>query len=375
MEGTKLISVEKVTCTHVRVPLLTPFVTATETVTERESLIIEVVDGDGICGYGECVAFSTPWYTEETVYTAKYALKEWLLPKVCEETYKHPREFFESTRQYKGNYMAKASVDLALWDLYAKKQQVPLSSLIGMNRSQVEAGIVIATETEGQMLADISKAIEKGYKRYKIKISPGNAFDRVQAVRRKYPDLPLMVDANGTFSTDQQDELEKLDRFSLLMIEQPFDTSRWLAHQQLTKQLATPICLDESIDSVEAFELAIALEAADVYVVKVGRVGGLSEALRLANMAHGNGVPLWLGGMVELGISRAHNVAFATHPAFRYPPDLSETSRYVAEDVTAPPVVVEKGYIQTRTEAGIGFKVKREWMQSYRIDEWSVSVN
>lgn len=343
-------------------PLKKPFTTHLGNVKEREAIIVAVRDADGRTGYGEVVAFSAPWYTEETVKTSYHMLKDFLIPLLKKETIAHPREAYPLFERLRKNHMAKAGLEMALWDLQAKKEGRPLAALVGGVKKNVPAGVVVAAKTTAETLRQIETYLEEGYERVKVKIRPDNDYALLSEIRRHFPTVPLIADANAAYTREDVAQLKKLDEFQLLMIEQPLAYDDIVEHMELQKQLATPICLDESIGSVRDAKTAIAL-GCRVINVKLGRIGGWTAALAIHELAKDRDVALWCGGMIEFGISRAHNIALASLETFSIPGDLSSSSRFWDEDLITPEVTVTSGYIAVPTRVGIGFSLNEKRLQ------------
>ncbi len=343
--------------------LLHAFSTSYGTVKNRELILVEVKDEVGITGWGEVVAFSTPWYTEETIQTCFHILENFLIPSLLGKNIEHPSEVTTLFRSIKRNHMAKAALDCAVWDLYAKREGVPLSTLLGGTRKTIEAGVVIGINELPVMIKTIEKHVQEGYKRFKVKIKPGNDYEVIKGIRQHFPTLPLMADANSGYTLQDIDLLKRLNDFHLMMIEQPLDSDDIIDHAQLQKQLKTPICLDESIVSYEDARKAIELGSCQVINVKIGRVGGLSEAVKIHDLCKKTGIQLWVGGMLESGISRAHNIALASLPHFTIPGDISASSRYWNQDVISPEVTLSDGEILVPTSAGIGYEVNESYVK------------
>ncbi|MFS0780452.1 o-succinylbenzoate synthase [Bacillus sp. 1P06AnD] len=352
------MKIKSVTLYHVSAPLKGPFYNALGTLHEREAIIIKVNDKDGMCGWGEVVAFSTPWYTEETVYTCMYALKEFLLPILNQHTHiSHPEEAAALFSSIRGHHMAKAGLEAAIWDLYSKQKGLSLAAIIGGTREYIETGVVIAAKDVSKIGEQIDRFKEDGYKRYKIKINKENAISVLTAIRNQYPELPIMADANSSFTMEDLPLLKKLDDYQLMMIEQPFSHEDLYDHSVLQKQLATPICLDESITSFQAARNAIALKSCRMISVKMGRLGGWRQALQLHQFAEENATELWCGGMIEFGISKAHNIALASLPGFTIPGDISASGRYWEHELLEEPIEVKNGRIHISDRPGIGYTV------------------
>lgn len=359
----------------ISMPLKTPFSTHLETVTNREGMIIELIDESGIKGYGEVVAFSSPWYTEETVQTCYHMLKDFFIPMLQRISLNHPSEATVLFDRLRRNQMAKAGLETALWDLYAKQQGKSLSSLLGGTATSIPAGVVVGAKDMKDVLKQIERNQELGYERVKVKISPENDVQIVAEIRRYFPDLQLMVDANSAYSLADVDRLKALDDYHLLMIEQPLKNDDIIEHAKLQKQLKTPICLDESIVTFDDAKHAVELGSCKVINIKVGRVGGLHTAKQIHDYCVEQHVPVWCGGMLEFGISRAHNIALASLPGFTIAGDISASSRYWEEDVTLPEVFVEKGSIAVPNQPGIGFELNVKRLKKVLIQEESFVFN
>lgn len=351
------MNIHSITLRLIEAPLKQPFVTALNTVMKRESIIIEVRDINGLSGWGEVVAFSSPWYTEETITTCMYVLKEHLIPLIGKQIITNPDQLQSIYGIVRGHHMAKSGLECAFWDLYAKQQNVPLYRLFGGTRNEIEAGVVIASNDIGAAFEQIEEYMEAGYKRYKIKINPKTAINHVEKLRLTYPELPLMVDANSSFTLADLDILIQLDEFQLMMIEQPLDHDDLLQHRLLQSMLKTPICLDESITSVQMAYNACELGSGQVICVKMGRVGGWKAAVDIHDYCVKKNMNLWCGGMIEFGISKAHNAALASLEGFQIPGDISSSSRFWNEDVIYPEIDVQKGKIILSEKPGIGYGI------------------
>lgn len=361
------MKIKEITLRIISQSLKAPFTTHLETVTNRECIIVEVLNDDGIKGYGEVVAFSSPWYTEETVQTAFHMLRDFFIPLIKNQPVQHPAEVTDLLDKYRRNHMAKAGLETAIWDLYAKEKQTSLSCLLGGVRSVIPSGVVVATNSFEKAVRQIDAYLEDGYQRVKIKISPEHDYELIQHIRARYPNLPIMADANSAYCLEDINRLKALDEFGLMMIEQPLAHDDIIEHARLQKEMSTPICLDESIVTYEDARKAIELGSCRVINIKIGRVGGLQNAKRIHDLALAQGVQVWVGGMLEFGISRAHNIALASLPGFTIPGDISASSRYWEEDITVPEVTVEKGFIEVPTGHGIGFSIHEKCLQRCTI--------
>ncbi|MEH7334979.1 o-succinylbenzoate synthase [Neobacillus drentensis] len=354
----------------IQMPLKSPFQTHLGSVHEREGIIVKVTNKEGISGFGEGVAFSTPWYTEETVETCLHMLQDFLIPLLQKHPIRHPDEasvlFNKSLRR---NNMAKAALEMSLWDLYAKTQSQPLSKLLGGTRTRIPSGVVVATDSTPKALWQIEQYLQEGYQRIKVKINPNQDYSFLADIRRHYPDLPIMVDANSAYSLKDMDRLKALDEWNLLMIEQPLAHDDLIEHAILQKEIKTPICLDESIVSFEDARKAIEFGSCKVINIKAGRVGGLSEAKRIHDYCFDRGIPVWCGGMIEFGISRAHNIALASLPGFTIPGDISASNRFWDEDIISPEVTVDNGEIAVPEYPGIGYQINEKRLQETTLSQ------
>ncbi|GER66509.1 o-succinylbenzoate synthase [Weizmannia acidilactici] len=362
-----MMKIERVQLSVIKMALKSPFENALEKVVEREAIMLEVTDKDGVTGYGEAIAFSTPWYTEETVRTCFHILKDVLIPLLMKKPIFHPKEVSERFRAVRRNHMAKAGIETAIWDLYAKKKGIPLWKLIGGTRETVAAGVAVGSHDTAEALRQIESFLGDGYERVKVKIKPGHDESFIREIRRNFPDLALMADANSAYTLEDLPQLEKLDRYGLMMIEQPLAADDIVDHALLQKQLKTPVCLDESIVTYHDAESALRLGSFRVLNIKIGRVGGLWPAIRLHDLCAARGIPVWCGGMIEFGISRAFNLALASLPGFTIPGDISASSRFWEKDIIVPEIKVENGKIQLSNESGIGFGLNQAYMEKVRI--------
>ncbi|RSD27857.1 o-succinylbenzoate synthase [Mesobacillus subterraneus] len=363
------MNIKSVTLSIIKMPLKHSFTTHLGTVTEREAIILEVKDSNGISGFGEGVAFSSPWYTEETVQTSYHVLKEFLIPLLKQKGLAHPEAAHVLFGSVRRNHMAKAALETALWDLQAKNEGVPLSSLIGGNKEVIPAGVVVGNPDVPAALQQIEKYLEQGFKRVKVKISPKDDYRYISEIRRHFPDLPLMADANSAYSLEDLARLQALDEFGLLMIEQPLGFDDIIDHAKLQGKIKTPICLDESIVTFEDARKAIELGSCGVINIKIGRVGGLGEAKRIHDYCLSKGIPVWAGGMIEFGVSRAHNIALASMPGFTIPGDISGSDRYWEEDIIEPEIFVKNGMVKVPERPGIGFELNRKRMKEVTVFE------
>lgn len=362
--------IKKITIRKMQMMMKTPFSTSFGTLQEKDFLVLEVTDELGNTGWGESVAFRAPWYTEETLETNLHMIKDFLIPIVIGKDIEHPDEVSTLFAAIRKNNMAKAAVEGAIWDLYAKRNKQTLAQALGGERDKIEVGISIGIhDNHADLVATVRGFIDKGYKRIKVKIKPGHDIEVIRELRKHYPDIPLMADANSAYTLEDVELLKQLDAFQLMMIEQPLAYDDIIDHAVLQKQLTTPICLDESILSLEDARKAIELGSTKIINVKIGRVGGLTEAKKIHDYCMEQGIPVWCGGMLEAGIGRAHNIALTTLPNFILPGDTAGSSHYWEQDIITPKVVVEDGYITVPTGYGIGYEPDLIAMKKFMVDE------
>ena len=328
------MKISRVNLYHLRMTLQTPFETSFGRIQTRDSILVEAFE-DGLVGYGECVADRDPGYSYETAETAWHVLRDFLVPAVLGKDLDSPAAMQVHTKFVRGHSMAKSGFEMALWDLQGKREGRSLREMLGGERTKVEVGVSVGIQESAQALVrTVDGYLAQGYSRIKIKIKPGRDVAEAQAVRRAYPNLRLQVDANSAYSLETASNLLPLDDLGLLLIEQPLAEDDLWDHSRLQKRFSTPICLDESILSVRHARQALEMGACRIINIKVGRVGGLSEAIAIHDLCQARGVPVWCGGMLETGVGRAANLALASLPDFRLPGDISASDRYYAEDIT-----------------------------------------
>ena len=359
------VTIEKVGLRMVRLPLHEAFETSFGSIDSRLIFLVSV-EADGLTGWGECVASEEPRYSYECIGTASHVIKNFLAPEVLKTPIQDLSDLARRMSQFKGHNMAKAGLELAYMDLAARLQNKSLSELIGGERAHVPVGVSLGIQPK---LADLLQRVERylslGYQRIKLKIMPGWDLDVVSEVRHRYPDILLSVDANSAYSLDDLDHLKALDDFGLLMIEQPLDHDDLLDHSKLQSSLKTSICLDESITSIRRARHALELGSCRIINIKIGRVGGYSQALQIHDLCYKHHVPVWCGGMLESGIGRAHNIGLASLPGFTLPGDISASSRYFARDLIKPAVeVLEDGTVDVPKGHGLGFEVDVPFIES-----------
>jgi O-succinylbenzoate synthase len=352
------VRIERIELRRVRLPLVRFFETSFGRVTDRTFLLVTVEDA-GAIGVGECVADANPYYSSETTGTAWQLLSQFLAPRVLGRTFDYPAQLFDAMAVVRGHNMAKAALEMAAWDLFARQAGVSLSTLLGGTWDAIESGVSIGIQDSLEELVE-RVGIERaaGYRRVKIKIKPGWDIRAVETLRHAYGDVPLMVDANAAYTLEDAEHLAALDGFELMMIEQPLDYDDLRDHARLQRRIRSDICLDESIHSVRAAAQAIEQNACRVINIKPGRIGGHAAAVRLHDLAAAHGIPVWHGGMLESGIGRAHNIHLSTLANFRLPGDVAASRRYYAPDLIEPDIVVRAdGTIAVPAGPGIGVTI------------------
>jgi o-succinylbenzoate synthase len=347
---------ESLTLREIHLPLVTPFETSMDRVTDRHILLAEVCL-DGVSGWGECTAPESPFYCPEDTDTAWHVIKDFLWPMLRGRELASAADVWPLLEQVRGHNMAKAAIETAVWDAEAKLKNVPLWKLLGGKRTEVPCGVSIGIkESLDELSATVAEELAAGYQRIKIKIKPGKDIQSVQRLRQDFPRIKLMVDANSAYRKGDWPLLKQLDGFYLMMIEQPLGWDDLFGHVAVQKALQTPICLDECIHAYEHAEAAIALGACKVINIKLGRVGGHLQAKRIHDLCQRHSIPVWCGGMLESGIGRAQNIAMSTLPNFALPGDVTASKRYWHEDIISPEVTVTpRGTIQVPSGPGIGF--------------------
>ena len=348
------MNIERIDLWIVRLPLVRSFRTSSSVKSHLDHILVRV-SANGLSGWGECASPSDPYYCPETVETCWHLLKDFLGPLVLGRDWSSIDELVAFYRLVKGNQFAKAGLEMACWDLLARREGRSLAALLGGTRPEIESGVSLGIEPDVGTLFDlIDRYLSEGYRRIKLKIMPGYDVDVVRRVRERYPETPLQVDANSAYTLDDLPTLKQLDAFGLLLIEQPLAHDDIIDHARLQSAIETPVCLDESIHSAEDARKAIEIGACRVINIKVSRVGGLREAKRVHDVCLARDVPVWCGGMHEFGIGRAANVAIASLPGFTLPGDVSGSDKYYREDIVDPPILAQSGTVKVPTSPGIG---------------------
>ena len=347
----------------IHLPLVRPFRTSFGTQTSREVLMVKVVNENGTTGWAECVAMSEPLYSPEYVSGCLDLMKKFLIPALKSKPEITAEDVPVILKPFLGGQMAKASLETAILDAQLRDQKTSLATYLGATKSKVECGVSVGIANNLEALAEEVKSyVDAGYRRIKLKIEPGWDIEAVKYIRNLYPEIPLQVDANQAYSRNDGKHLAKLDEFNLLLIEQPLDEHDILGHALLAKEVKTPICLDESIISLQSAEDALALKATTIINIKPGRVGGYIESVKIHDLCLKNKIPVWCGGMLETGIGRAANLALAALPGFTLPGDTSASARYFKQDITTP-FVMENGYLNVPQGAGIGVEPDMDFLE------------
>jgi o-succinylbenzoate synthase len=364
------MKIESVTLRELQIPLVHFFETSFGRVYSRTILLVSL-NADGVEGWGECVAGEDPFYSSEWTETAWPTIKHYLAPMLMLGGVASGRECAALFSRVRGHLMAKAALENAVWDVEARQKKQPLWKLLGGTRKEIACGVSIGIQDSlEQLLGKIETEVAAGYRRIKLKVKPGWDLHVLEKVRSRWPDILLSVDANSAYTLDQTEHLKKFDAYNLLMIEQPLWNDEIYLHARLQKAIRTAICLDESIRHGRDADFALETGACRIINVKVGRVGGFTEAKKVHDVAKRHDVPVWCGGMLETGIGRSHNIALSTLENFRLPGDVSASKRYWKEDVVEPEVEVRSdGMIPISDAPGTGYRVREEMVKKLTVRE------
>jgi o-succinylbenzoate synthase len=362
------LKIEALTLREIHIRLKNSFETSFGKIWERRILLVEA-SSDGLTGWGEVTAGEGPFYNPETTDTSWSIFCNFVAPLAVGKNIDAPEDLPALLEPIRGHEMTKAALENALWDIESQRRGLPLAALLGGTAREIPCGVSLGIQSEPEaLLAMIEKEIAAGYQRIKMKIKPGKDLEFTAAVRKRFPTLKLMVDANSAYRLTEAAHLKEFDAYGLMMIEQPLAWDDILDHAKLQAQLRTPICLDESIHNARHAAAAIELRACRIINVKLGRVGGHSEARRLQELCFQRSVPVWCGGMLETGIGRAHNIAMSSLPGFTLPGDVSASRRYWDEDIIEPEVeVTPKGTIVVPTTPGLGYSVRRNRIEQLTV--------
>lgn len=371
------MKIDSVELHHLQVPYKAPFETSFARMPHKDCLLVSV-HGEGQTGYGESIAFPYPYYSEETTGTIHHMLVDFLIPALKGVDLHGPEDVSRILGGVRGNCMAISALEGAVWDWCAKLQGVPLARLLGGTRTEVASGVSIGIEPSiDHVLANVGAFLEQGYQKIKVKIKPGFDVALIAAIRGAFGhDFPLMADANSAYTLADAPLLRQLDEFGLLMIEQPLAHDDIIEHARLQEQIATPICLDESIHSPRDAANAIALGSCRIINIKIGRVGGITRAKQIHDLCMDAGIPVWCGGMLELGVGRAHNIAIASLPGFTIAGDTCASHRTFAQDIVNPVIDFSRpGFLAVPDGPGIGYAVDSEWVDRFAITHESFDLH
>jgi O-succinylbenzoate synthase len=348
--------------------LVSPFVTSMGTEYDEEHIIVRV-DGEGVTGWGESVAEGTPFYSYETVQTAWHILRDFLIPSILGKDLSGADEAIALYSKVRGHMMAKAGLEAALWDALAKSRNISLSEILGGVRKKIDVGVSIGIQaSKKELINKVEGYLGEGYKRIKIKIAPGNDIQFIAALRKEFPGIMLQVDANSAYTLNDIDLFKRMDEYNLILIEQPLGYEDIFDHSKLQHELNTPICLDESIHSLDDTRAAIELDSCRIINIKPGRVGGFTESKHIHDYCASMKIPVWHGGMLESGIGRAGNVALASLPNFTLPGDISASKRYYREDIVEPEFKVNAdGTMDVPSKPGIGVDVDKRMLEKVTV--------
>jgi O-succinylbenzoate synthase len=362
------MKIDSITLHHISMPLIAPFETSFGRETDRECVLI-TLQSQGLIGYGECVASRSPGYNYETTGTAMHILKDFIAPLILGKDILEVQDFQKRVEGIRGHHLAKAGVEMALWDLLGKRDGKSLKEMFGGSRKKVDVGVSIGIQESAEALVrTVACYLEQGYRRVKIKIKPGREVDETSSVRNSYPDLRLQVDANSAYSLETANVLKAIDDLNLLLIEQPlFEDDIW-DHRKLQAQLKTPICLDESVVSPRHARYALEMEACKIINIKPARVGGLSQGIAIHDYCYERNVPVWCGGMLETGVGRASNLALASLPGFVLPGDISASDRYYTRDITNERFVLNSdSTIDVPDKPGLGITIDEAALKKFTV--------
>ncbi|NUO81576.1 o-succinylbenzoate synthase [candidate division KSB1 bacterium] len=369
-----MLRIDRLTLREIRMPLREPFAISSGMVHERRICLLQLRHPDGLVSWAECVADEMPNYSPETIDTAWYAIKAWIAPRVLGKTFHSSAEIFNALEEnIRGHRMAKAAVEMGMWELAARLQEMPLAKVLGGARTEIATGISLGIQNNPEALVAKARAAQaQGYRKIKVKIKPGADVEYVAAVREALgPEAHLMADANNAYSLHDVQVLKQLDAFDLIMLEQPLAWDDIVQHATLQRQLKTPICLDESITGVDKAEDMVKLGSGKIINIKPGRVGGFASSKAIHDFCAQHNIPVWCGGMLESGVGRAYNVALAALPNFILPGDLSPSARYWEQDIVTPEWTMDaRGMVQVPlAQPGMGVTVNLD-----RVDDLTVRV-
>jgi len=363
------MKIERIEIHHICLPMIKPFVTGCGVIPDRNLLIVRLL-ADGMAGLGECSANSDPSYSEETIVTCRQIIMDFLAPNVLGADFDTVDSFAAAlNRGVVGNRMAKSALELAFWDLLSRKENVSVSELLGGVKTEVDAGVSVGmSDTLGETLDECRFQLDKGFQRLKVKIKPDHDDALISFLRSELGDIPMMADANSSYTLDQADRLTALDAYDLTQIEQPLEHDDIVDHAALQKRLRTPLCLDESIIHARAARQAIELGSCRIINVKLARVGGLYEGKKIHDLCVKHAIGLWCGSMLESGVGMMYNIIYSSLPGVNFPGDIQESCHYMSDDIIEPFIPVsENGTFDVPQEPGIGVRLDEDKMKRYLV--------
>lgn len=368
------MNIQSVVLRRLLSPMKEPFITSFGLEEDKDVVLVELTTDTGATGFAECTASTAPLYSEETNDTAWHVMEKFLIPALFQLDFSTPADLHkvrEAFRPFKGNKMAKAALEVAVWDAWANQYHVALHELLGGTKTEIPVGISVGIQRDvPTLLNKIDGYLQQGFQRIKVKVKPGWDVDVLREIRKAFGNIPLMADANSAYRLSDIDHLKRFDEFELMMVEQPLANDDIVDHATLQSTICTPICLDESIHSAEDARKAIQLGACKIINLKVGRVGGFSEAIAIHDVCQQHGIGLWCGGMLETGVGRLHNVAVTSLPGFTLPGDTAPSARYFEQDIIHPPVEFSKpGTLRVEPLYGVSERVQRD-----RVERWTVAT-
>ncbi len=367
------MKIQSITLRRLLTPMREPFTTSFGVEEDKDVILVEVTTDAGATGFAECVASTAPLYSEETNGTAWHVMEQFLIPALFNLSFDSAADLHQvhaAFRPFKGNRMAKAALEMAVWDAWSNEQQIPLYQLLGGEKTSIPVGISVGIQPSIQALLEkIDGYLQQGFQRIKVKVKPGWDVEVLREIRRAFGDIPLMADANSAYRLSDLEHLKRFDEFGLMMVEQPLAHDDIIDHAVLQKSLSTPVCLDESIHSAEDARKALSIGACKIINLKLGRVGGFSEAVAIHEVCREHNIPLWCGGMLETGVGRLHNIAVTSLPGFTLPGDTAPSARYFEEDLIDPAVEFSApGTLTVEPLCGVASRVKRQL-----VDQWTVA--
>jgi o-succinylbenzoate synthase len=363
------IRVTRIDLHRVRLPLVHSFETSSHRKSSIEHVLVALTDADGAVGWGEIASPADPYYCGETTDTAWHVARRYLVPAVLGASWEHPDGVDSLLARIRGNFFARAGFNMAAWSLWSGRRGTSLARALGGTRREVTAGVSLGIEpTIDALLEQVQRHVDAGYPRIKLKIAPGWDLEPARAVTRAFPDVAVHVDANGAYPGDDEGmaAVRALDPLGLTMIEQPFAPRNLVDHATLKGSVDTPVCLDESVETIEDLRAAVALDAGSILNIKVSRMGGLTAAVRAHDLATSAGWPVWCGGMHEFGVGRAANVALSSLPGFTLPSDVSASEKYYARDVVTTPITATDGQVDVPETPGLGHDVDPETISHFQ---------